>query len=453
MHRLLFLPALLAGSVVAAANAAQPPGLLDVYALAVEEDPRISIAELQVDIGEARKDAARGALLPQASFSGQWSENELEFVERADPAQEYPGERLLFQVRQLIFNWSAFSANNRARRELNQREMELMDAMDQLSVDVAQRYFDILLADDDVDLLQSELESVRKQLDEMKARYERELAPVTEYLEARARADQVQADLIDAENRAALAREELAVLTGRRLEAVAPLRASVDLPELGRSMDSWVEAAMQDNAQLAGRREAIAAARRGVEEARGAHLPTVNFVASAQRSDVGFDNLQSPERDVLYLGLDVNMPLFTGGANSARLREAWSQYYVAREEEEGARREVLKRVRGAWLNAKASRRRLDAASLTVESATTAHEAISKALQLGSAKTADVLEALARRIRAERDYREALYGYLFNWLSVKREGGALNPEDLWRLDESVLAAPASPGPPGDAGGAP
>jgi outer membrane protein len=317
--------------------------------------------------------------------------------------------------------------------------------MDQLAVDVAQRYFDILLADDDVALLESELESVRKQLDEMQARYERKLAPVTEYLEARARADQVQADLIEAENRAALAREELAVLTGRRVEAIAPVRDSVDLPELDRSLAYWVEAAMRDNAELAGRREAIEAAKRGVEEARGAHLPTINFVASAQRSDVGFDNLRSPERDVIYLGVDVNLPLFTGGANSARLREAWSQYYVAREEEEGARREVLKRVRGAWLNAQASRRRLDAARLTVESATTAYEAISRALELGSAKTADVLEALARRTRAERDYREALYGYLFNWLSVKREGGALNPEELWRLDETVIAASGPPGP--------
>lgn len=427
--------ALLALCLLAPAFAvrAAPDTLLDVYTLALENDPSINIARYRVEAGEAGAQIARGNLLPQATATGSWSENRVEFFDAAGTVQNFPGERHSVQVRQMLFNWQSISANLRANRLLDQRESELLDAMGQLSVDVAERYFNVLLADNNVALLEAEQTLAEEQLAETEALYERKLARVTDLLETQARVDTVRTELIRAENEAALAREELAALTGVRSAELAPVADASGLPPVEGAIEQWVERAMAQNALLLSKQDAVSAARKAVEEQRGGHLPTVDLVLSYQRSDLGFDNLQTPERDVEYVGVDVNLPLFRGGATRGRMREAWSNYYIAREEEEGARREVLRRVRGAWLNATAARRRIDAAQLSVDSANTSYAAMRKARGLGSATSADVLETLHNRTRAERDYRQAIYEYLFNWLSLQREAGQLDAQVMERLD--------------------
>ncbi|MFT7286681.1 MAG: outer membrane protein [Halieaceae bacterium] len=427
---------------LAAPLLAAPLRLIEVYARAVEEDPRVNIAELQVEAGEAQKDAAGAAMLPQASVNAQWSDNRVTFDRLINPREVFDGERYGLQVRQMLFNWSQISARGRANRILNQRQSELIDTMGQLSVDVAERYFNVLLADDGVRLLKDEKNLVEKQLAETQARYERKLVPLTDLLETQSRVDQVRTDLIEAENDAALARVEISALTGAPVVALVPVRSNPKLPEIHEPLEYWIAAAREKNAALLARKDAVAAARKSVEQTRGEYMPNLSFVASAQRSDVGFDNLQSPQRDVVYLGVEVSMPLFAGGGNMARMRESWSQYYVAREEEEGTLREVEKRVRSSWLNARSSRARVDAAGLSVQSAKTAFDAMSKAFSLGGARSADVLEALHRRTRTERDYQQAIYGYLFHWLSLQRETGEIDVDDLWLLDNEIIEA-ASP----------
>ena len=434
-----FLLLLTASLLWPLAAAGAPQSLLDIYVLAVEEDPRVNIAELQLELSEAQRGAAGAALLPQANLTAQPTNNTIDFQREADPHQEYDGERFGFQVRQVLFNWSAFAARARTGQVVDQRENELLDTLAQLSVDVSERYFNVLLADDNVRLLEAEQNLVEQQFEETQARYERELVPITELLEIQSRVDQVRTDLIEARNNAAIAREELTLLTGAPVTAVAPLREDAALPPLEQTLAWWLERAREQNAGLLARRDAVQAARRGVEESRGQGIPDVSFVLSGQRADVGFDNLQTPERDVVFLGVDVTVPLFAGGGNRARLREAWSQFYIAREEEEGTLGEVTRRVRGAWLNASAARARVDAAAATVESAATAYRAMRKAFTLGGVRAADVLEALHRRTRAERDYQEARYGYLFHWISLQREAGEVDAGDMRLLNRQVIAA--------------
>ncbi len=257
--------------------------------------------------------------------------------------------------------------------------------------------------------------------------------------DTQARADKVLTDEIEAENEAALARESLSELTGTYVGDLAPLRTDFELPPLENTMDYWVKLATESNALLRSKHEAVAAAKDGIQEQKGGHYPTVDLVYSNQTSDVGYDNQQSPERQTEYIGVDINIPLYSGGSTSARVREAWATYYIiAREEEEATRREVLKRTREAWLNTRSSRKRIHAAQLSVRSATKSFEAMSKSFNYGTVTTADVLEALHARTRSERDYQNALYQYITNWLALKPESGILEDSDLQQVNSWLLA---------------
>lgn len=417
---------------------AQPASLYDVFAEALEADPRVKIAQHKVEMGKAQQDSAFGALLPQANFSAQFSDNDVEYDTDLVDDQSYNGERYSVQVRQMLFNWSTLSTRARAEQVVAQRESELLDVFSMMLVDVSARYFQVLLADGGVELLRAEQKLVQQQLLETEELYKRKLVRVTDYLETQARVDKVRTDLIEAENEAALAREELSALTGNSVGDLVPIRKDFTLPALEHTMEYWTELSMSNNALLASKREAVLAAQETVQQQKGGHYPTFDLVLSAQRSDVGYDNQTSPQRDTEYIGVDINLPLFAGGSTSARVRGAWSEYYMAREEEEGARREVLKLTRGAWLNTQSSRKRIDSAALSVKSATKSFEAMSKSFSYGTVKASDVLAALHIRTRAERDYQIALYTYLVNWLQLKRQGGSLQADDLQQLNDSMMA---------------
>jgi outer membrane protein len=440
---LWFTLALFTG-LVAPSYAERPLSLMELYTQALEEDPRVNIAQQRLEQSRAQHDVARGALLPQASAFAQYSANEVNFDDPLQPRQSYGGERYVVQVRQMLFNWRSISARARASNVIDQREAELMDVMSELSVNLAQRYFNVLLADDNVELLEAELELLSQQVKETDALFERRLVALTDQLEVRARADQVRIDLIDAKNNAALAREELTALVGidaASMRELGSLRDDYTLPSLQKSSEQWVRDALANNALLASRREAVQAARKTIDEQRGAYMPTVDLVMNAQRSDIGFDNLQLPGRENQYIGVDINLPLFAGGANRARVREAQSGYRIALEEEEATRREVVKRVRGAWLTSQANLQRIEAAKLSLESAVTRYEAARKSFSIGVAKAADVIAALHFRTRAERDYKQALYSYFVGWLELYHQGGAMDPDYLQQLELDVIASGA------------
>lgn len=407
--------------------------LYSVYAEAIAADPRVRIAQHRVEMGKAQADSAFGALLPQANLTGNWSDNDVSFDSNEIEDRDYNGKRYGIQVRQTLFNWSALSARARTEQVRAQREAELLDVMSILLLDISERYFSVLLAERDLEITRAEKTHVGEQLEQAEEKFERKLIRITDYLETQARMDAVRTSEIDAENRVALARESLFELTGTSIGELAPLREGFTLPELDGGMNVWTERAMNSNSLLRAKREAVLAAREGVEEAKGGHLPKVDLVFSDQTSDTGYDNQQQPERDTQYIAIDVNVPLFSGGSTSARIREAWAAYYIAREEEEGSRRQVLKRSREAWLNTQAGRRRIESSALSVRSATKSLDAMNKSFSYGTVTSADVLEALAMQTRARRDHQEALHGYIYNWLALKRESGQLEETDLVRVN--------------------
>ena len=417
---------------------AQPLDLYSVYAMALEKDPRVQIAYQQVEMGRAQADSSFGALLPQANFFANWSDNEVEYESDLIEDQDFNGERFSLQVRQVLFNWSAISDRRRTKQIVAQREAELLDVMSMLLVDVSDRYFQVLLAERDLELVQAERELVQQQLRQTEEMYDRKLVRITDFLETQARADKVLTDEIEAENNVALARESLAELTGQYVGAVARFKEGYVLPELDGNIDYWVNLATENNSLLQARREAVLSAKQGVQQQKGGHYPTVDLVFSDQNSDVGFDNQQSPERDTQYIGIDVTVPIYSGGATSAKVREAWAAYYIAREEEEGARREVLKNTREAWLSTRSSRKRIDAAQASMRSANKSYEAMSKSFSYGTVTAADVLEALHSRTRAERDYYNAVYSYITNWLALQREAGSLEDGDLKQINNTLIA---------------
>ena len=429
--RLLYLlAALLAMNAVVADQLdlvrSESLSLLDIYQTARASDTSLAIARYRVDGADASKDVARGKMFPQVSIFGDWSENKVRYESTALsqlPSQEYPGERYGLQLRSPLFNMRSFKEYERQSALVMESEQQLAVAETQLLFHVTEAYLTVLLSDETVVQLESELKALERQLEEANALYQRSLVPVTEVLEIQTRADSLRADVVNARGDSAIARERLAQLSGLRSANLRPVQDRVALLTRLSDAQQAESLAIELDPAIKAAQQAVNAARKGIDREKGSWWPEVDFVYNSQFSDVGFDNLTSPPRSTESYSISMRYPLFEGGAGSARMRGAWAEFYGAQQELEAARRQASSRARAAWVNLEAATERVAAARQAVKTSAVSVVASRKAVQAGTARITDVLFALAQNTKARQSLSEARAQKALGWLELELATGS------------------------------
>ena len=395
--------------------------LESIYTLAVDQAPSLAIARYRSQAAKEQSAEARGAVLPQLSLFGEWSENTLRYdgsLESFYDDQDYPGERYGFQARQTLFNMSQFREVQRRDALFDRSESDLAQAEIELLAQVTDAYITVLVADNTVSQFQVESEALEKQLAEAQALYSRALTPLTQLLETQTRSETVRADLIEAEGEAAIARERLTELIGVRDFELMDIAEGVTLRARMETPEQAVAEALQNSPAVAAAQDSADAAEFGIKRERGSWWPEVSLVLNHQYSDVGFDNLTSPPRTTESVSIAVSYPLIQGGAGSARIRGAWAEFYAAKEELEGVKRQVETQTRSAWVRLIAANKRILAAQQALETANVNVSAAQKSVKAGTARVTDVLFALAQRTRAQRDRFFAEQQRIMAWLELE-----------------------------------
>ena len=414
------------------------------YLLATDQAPSLAIAQYRVDSAEAQMAEARGAVLPQLSLFGEWSENNLSYdgaLGALYDDQDYPGERYGFQARQTLFNMSQFSEVQRRDALFDRSESDLAQAEIELLAQVSDAYITVLVADNTVSQFQVESEALEKQLDEAQALYSRSLLPLTQVLETQTRSETVKADLIEAEGEAAIARERLTELIGVRDFELMDIAEGITLTARVGTPEQAVAEALQNSPAVAAAQDSADAAEFGIKREKGSWWPEVSLVLNHQYSDVGFDNLTSPPRTTESVSIAVSYPLIQGGAGSARIRGAWAEFYAAKEELEGVKRQVETQTRTAWVRLIAANKRIIAAQQALDTANVNVSAAQKSVKAGTARVTDVLFALAQRTRAQRDRFFAEQQRIMAWLELELITGSAPGVVAPVLSDALLSTAA------------
>ena len=158
--------------------------LEDFLGAAIEFSPSLKIAEEGLNIGTSRRKAANGQLLPQVTARANLSDNRRR--QGGQPFETFDGNRYSIQLSQVLFNWQAFAARKSAYFVEDQLEAEYYGELANVLTLVAERYFNVLQAEDALDSIAQELEAVSNQLAQIESLYERQLARITDLYQAQA---------------------------------------------------------------------------------------------------------------------------------------------------------------------------------------------------------------------------------------------------------------------------
>mgnify|MGYP001829085028 CR=1 FL=1 len=461
------LPMLFLVAALSAGGSASAAGLLDAYGDALRSDPTLrEAAAVRMATLESRPQAL-AALLPQLSANGEWSTswnsgsntfsqavtdgNEQTIVNVQSGFSSTTNERQAWQLEltQSLFRWDQWVALRQSDKQLAQAEAEFRAAEQNLMVRVSQRYFDALAANATLMAAEAAKEAIGRQLEQAEKRFEVGLIAITDVQEAQASYDSAIASVIEAKRTVATALEGLREVTGQYYSRLADAGPGVPLvAPAPADVEAWVQTALEQNMNLEASRLAADVSRDSIDLQRAGHFPTLDLFASRSNDDRDVDRQNKPGQPgaVIFprrpadsniwddtIGVRINVPIYSGGATSSRVKQATFEHRAARERLERVARETERQVRDAFLSVNSEISRVNALARSVESNETALRATEAGFEVGTRTTVDVLNARRNLFEAQRDYAQSRYTYLVNALLLKEASGSIGEPDLEQVD--------------------
>ncbi|MEM9396570.1 MAG: TolC family outer membrane protein, partial [Pseudomonadota bacterium] len=346
--------------------------------------------------------------------------------------------------------WFSFQSG----KEVSQQAEAVFAANQQnLIVRVVEAYLAVLRNQDNLKASLAREQAFERQLEQNQQRFEVGLIAITDVYESQAAYDLARVERIADENNVSVALENLTVLTGKRHDTLDVLVESftANMPEPA-DRSAWVEFALENNFTLQAARYGEEAARQTAKARKLAHAPTVS--GSGQYSDFETDGtrFQDPagifnfppdqERESTVWRVELNMPLFSGGAISAERRRAAQQFNQAREERINLTRQTVTDARSLHMTVVNDVARVAARKQSIVSSKSALDATEAGYEVGTRNIVDVLNAQNTLFGALRDYANSRYDYITNTLRLKEQAGLLSPEDIYKLN-SFLENPPPP----------
>ena len=406
--------------LAAMSAAAQTENLLEVFELALESDPDFLAAGAEHRAVQEVVPQARAGLLPNArlTFETRWNERQRRDDSRSDV--------LTLDLGHPIYRLDRQIALDQAGDTIARADTLYAAARQDLMVRVAERYFRILEARDELSFARATLEAFEQQLAQSRQRFEVGLIAITDVEEAKAGFDLSRAQLIAAENALDIAREALRETTGEYQERLAPLAELHLVTPEPADIDKWTEIALERNLRLLAAKDDTDIARKQIARIEAGDAPTLDAVGSFGLRDTDSGNGENRHANV---GLRLVVPLYSGGSVLSRTREQRHLHQRALDVLERERRRAQRETRDAYLGVDSGISRVNALEQAVRSSETAAEAIEAGFQVGTRTSVDVLDAQRDLFRARRDLSEARYSYILNVLRLKRAAGTLSEEDL------------------------
>ena len=452
---------IIVGLVVAPAGA-NAASLLEIYQQALQSDPQIHEAEARRLAALEAKPQARGVLLPQVSASGGWDQTESDgrqFSPLIGSGYSFDGESddadWNVTLRQTVFRWDQIVNLKRADKLVTKAEAVREAAQQDLVIRVAQRYFDVLAAEDRLTSIHADRTAIARQLEQAKQRFEVGLIAITDVQESQAAYDQAVADEIGAKRQLASAREFLREITGEYVTQLSAPKEDMPLRRPEKSEREWVDLSLSQNLSLVASRLDEELARDEISFRRNGHYPTLDLVARTgnQRSEgsgsttfpgssPGDPDIVEPyssddDRNFDSISLQFNIPLFAGGGTSSRVREAVYLHRASREQLQRVTRETERQSRDAYLGVLAEESRVQALKQAVASSQTALEATQAGFDVGTRTIVDVLNSQFALYAAKTNYQRSRYDYLLNALRLKQAAGTLQVQDLEQIDQWLV----------------
>jgi len=389
-----------------------------------------------LDVARQKLPEARAALLPTVGLTGNYNSTQASTQFTGDPLIERSANyrNWTLQLTQPIFRLDNVIGNRQAEVIVAGAEAQFEQARQDLIVRVSQAYFAVNEAQDAIAAADAQVDAMAEQLAQVTQGMKVGTKAMTDVDDTTSRLASARAQRVSAQSDLDNARADLQKITGSLYARLAPLRDGVVLSRpQPADMLAWIDQSRSDQPVVRAQALALEAARLEVQRAQTGHLPTFDLVVNSSHNNTNH-SLSTPEDYGTHavqheIGVQINVPLFAGGAVVAKVAEAQGNRDKAESDLESARREAASDAQHAYTGVTNGLAQVEALNVAVQSGANAVKGNKAGFRVGVRANVDVLNAEQQLYAAQRDLSKARYDVLLQSMKLKAAAGILGEDDV------------------------
>jgi outer membrane protein len=428
--------------------------LISLYQEALRNDSLLSSARFQNEAAQELVIQGKSLFLPSiimnASFDNQ--NKERKFLTPSLPSNDLlSGKKTNYKtydygvtIKQPLFDYSAYAEYKKILTQTSLSDKQLINTQQDLIFRISKSYFETLLAKDQVDLFQYQRAAIQEQLSKAEAQFEVGLISVTDINEAKTKKALIEAQQISAVQKFKIKKREIQIITGKLPGKLTPLNPVITFTEINNLADEWISMSQENNIKLQIKKDEIKIAESEIDSRRSGHYPTINAIASRSRNwDKGGYPYGTTKNEGMRsysdsIGVEISIPIFSGGMTSSRIREAVLLKSKLEEDIKYLRKEIELQVRDYYLSLQTNFSEISAYQQAMQAATLQLESTQLGFQEGLRNSVEVLDAQQILFNAKLNVLESRYNYIMNFINLKLSVGMLSIADLDEINQYLMA---------------
>ncbi|TPE47590.1 TolC family outer membrane protein [Maribrevibacterium harenarium] len=416
-------------TLVAAAtlSSAQAESLLEVYQLAKANDPTLRAAQAQYRAQEEQVTVTRGNLFPSISFQGNLGYSN---TDTGSNSYDVTNNSLGVQMNYPIYSAALDYGVKAVELGLDAQKVQLDNAQETLTLATLEEYFDVLIKQAALENVTAQVKSTQSQLDRVKNQYDVGMVSITDLQDAQAAYDAIRVSELSARADLRYAQETLNQRVGKAITSIPKLADNYPIStENLASTDELIQKALRNNKDLLGANYQVTIANNNVDISKASgRTPTVTLTGGITRAEtMDSNNPQSPEGDALQtsIGVNVTIPLYSGGAIDANVRQATATANAAEEQYAAAVQQIELGIRNLVAQLNTTAAQVTAQKQLIKSRESALEATQAGYDVGTRNLVELLTAQSNLFDAKTTYEQLRYRFVVTKLNLMELTGELN----------------------------
>jgi len=336
-------------------QSAQAEDLLELWPVAVAQDGEYQAARHRYLADQESINQSRALLLPNLSlqYEAKTTDQKINSSDNDvfnSDEDKYDTTTAGLTLTQSIFDYSRWQRYSQSKITVNKAEVEFNLARQQLLLRLAESYFLVLERGDQLETVVTEKSAMKKHLELSERKLKAGLGRRVDVEDARARYLNALSKDVELQSRLEDSRYGLREVIGSIPRKLLALRPNIELqPPVPDDVEQWITQSSQNNLELRALSLSVEVAQKEINALRGGHYPTLDLVYNDVNTDTdGSVYGGGSDIDSADLMLQLNIPIYSGGATSSKVRQAAEKRYGLMEDINDKRRTVEREAQDAF---------------------------------------------------------------------------------------------------------
>lgn len=402
------------------------------YEKALQKESQILAQRYRTEATAEGINQALGALLPRITVDASAGHNKYNYTapEVSEPYKDYGITAYV-----PVFRPGLYLELDQAKDRAKGAEYELQRRANQLGLEVAKAYFDVMRTQKNLALARAMVDANEVKFRQTSGMLQAGLNTKMGMLEARVAFDRSRAELLAEEQRYNVAKMTLEYMIGEKITNDRILDISLEQinPDaLIIASYDW-QKGLVNNPDVQIAQKQLELAQRDLTIRRWQHFPTADFQISQKHTESRDPSLRENDLRALIV---VSLPIFEGGRTQSAIREGLKMQNAAIEELNHYKKQAILKLERTLSEQKLAIESVKVFKDSEYSAQLYLSTIEQGYERGLRSLFDVLEARSRLYQVRRDLIDAVYNLIVNQLNLLDVTGTLNTDRIYEIERKI-----------------